>query len=259
MMRVRQRVYALLALFSVLWSSTSAGTYYVTAAWDQKTKKAIFTPQGGGPDEVSFPNGDGTYEGKYEYEYTWDGTGCSLEGASFSTNNTWGRVTAREYLDEVASKSFAASRDPTGCTQYNVLVHAPAALGTARFRASYLIRSWSIVTPPPKCDVSGQNIDLGTTTNSEYAQEKTDLTVTCTGDTDYTMRISGTTDGFIPYADGGRVRVGFGYTYPPAQLVHNGHAYKDVPVIVWFVATAYPGTATPGQYSASVVVTVALQ
>lgn len=119
------------------------------------------------------------------------------------------------------------------------------------------VRKWYGVTPPVSCAVSTASISIGPVSKDAIASASAPVSVRCNADTNYKMTV-GSTDGrdLIPYTSGGRVRMSFDGGTGQRPNILTGYAEKNLPIQTNVRATTVPGTALPGKYTASAVVSI---
>lgn len=118
------------------------------------------------------------------------------------------------------------------------------------------VRKWNGGTTV-SCTVSTPTISIGPVANDATASSSASISLLCDADTDYKMTV-GAADGgdHVPYTSDGQLIMSFDGAAGPRPNIYTGHATKNLPVQTNVRATTVPGTALPGKYTASAVVSI---
>lgn len=118
------------------------------------------------------------------------------------------------------------------------------------------VRTWT-GGPTVSCTVSTPTIVIGPVANDATASSSAPISLLCDADTDYKMTV-GAADGgdHVPYTSDGQLIMSFDGAAGPRPNIYTGHATKNLPVQTNVRATTVPGTALPGKYTASAVVSI---
>lgn len=133
--------------------------------------------------------------------------------------------------------------------------HAPPKGGV--YRVEVHVRKWSGLSVPKRCSVSSTAIDLGEAANDAVVSSTGPLSIKCNDTVDYRLTVRAAEGGdLITYSSGGKIRMSIDGSVGPSPNVTTGRAEKNIPIPINVRATTVPGTALPGKYTASAVVTV---
>ncbi|BEN43297.1 hypothetical protein SMKC072_02470 [Serratia marcescens] len=125
------------------------------------------------------------------------------------------------------------------------------------YRLLVRVRKWSGLSVPKRCSVSSTAIDLGEAANDAVVSSTGPLSIKCNDTVDYRLTVRAAEGGdLITYSSGGKIRMSIDGSVGPSPNVTTGRAEKNIPIPINVRATTVPGTALPGKYTASAVVTV---
>ncbi|WP_156816642.1 hypothetical protein [Serratia sp. S4] len=122
------------------------------------------------------------------------------------------------------------------------------------------ITKWHGLPKPTSCSLTAGAIDLGSVRPDETNTAGTTLTIKCNADTGVTVTVGARDGGAeVAYTPGGSVRMSFAESAGGGSNVYRVHANKNQSIDATVRATTVPGSAAPGTYTASAVVTAELQ
>lgn len=253
----------------LLWSPTSfacgsRGCALVDARWSADLKRPSFTLVEW--DGTFLDHRDGMKPGYVTavFESRWGDDG-SVPNTTVIWNPglltyNWAHDQVTMMLDSVAWSPtyYNGIPDPKRPPKYFSIeidrgVHDPSDSGL--YTLFVQVRNWSGLVVPVSCEVTSANMTIGPVLNDAVAFSTAPVSLRCDGAAQYRMTV-GAANGsdLVQYTSGGRVRMsidGAGGTN-----IVSGHVDKNQPVHVAIRATTVPGTALPGKYTASAVVSV---
>ncbi len=169
----------------------------------------------------------------------------------------------RQYLGEFESHRYIRfSQRPDDATRVAVRLwmqtNSPGAGGS--YDVLVKIDQWEGLPSPASCSMSAGAIQIGSVRPDETRTAGSTLTIKCNADTGVTVTVGGR-DGSaeVPYTPGGAVRMSFAESPGGGSNVYRVHANKNQSIDATVRATTVPGSAAPGTYTASAVVTADLQ
>lgn len=175
----------------------------------------------------------------------------------FSLFNTIIDLTHRDYGGRGKGFTMISRPEQGLTTKFTISVYGDT---NGNYRVTVRITKWTGLPPRPSCSLKAANIDLGPVGPDEIRTGGSILTIKCNVDTGVTVKVGGR-DGSadVPYAPGGVVRMSFAESQGGGSNVYRVQAKKNQSLDATLRATTVPGSAAPGTYTASAVVTAELQ
>ncbi|RYM63975.1 hypothetical protein BSQ98_11655 [Serratia liquefaciens] len=119
------------------------------------------------------------------------------------------------------------------------------------------VRNWEGIVRPVSCSVNTAPIAIGPVSNDAVVSSSAPVRLQCDSDANYKMTVGAAEGGaVIAYTTGGAVRMSFDGAAGSNPNVYSGHAKQNQSVHTDVRATTVPGTALPGRYTASAVVSL---
>lgn len=218
---------------------------------------------------------DGTFQDKYdskrattirttlESRYGGDGSIPDVSDEHFVWLDQ--RYATREVLRILDSSGFSpfwpgGFTDPNKPPRYFDLDFR--AIPQSNFTEGYYslevhVRKWKGIVHPVSCSVNTAPIAIGPVSNDAVVSSSAAVRLQCDSDANYKMSV-GAADGgaVVAYTTGGAVRMSFDGAAGSNPNVYSGHAKQNQSVLTEVRATTVPGTALPGRYTASAVVSL---
>ncbi|UTO02333.1 hypothetical protein [Serratia nematodiphila] len=242
---------------------TLDGVASVDAIWYEHTRQPIFKiVEWDGKFETAYP-----VDKRGQVRVTFESDRTGGDGSIPSVTEYWDVVLNHAWADQMVRTMLTSSPwsptypngvpDPKNPPRdYKITLDGwvHSAHG-GKFTMRVKVNQWSGLTVPVTCAASSSNVAIGPIPNDAIASSTAPVRLRCDGEAQYKLTV-GSVNGsdLIQYANGGRVRMSFDEGV--GTNVVSGHADKNRPVDVTIRATTVPGTALPGKYTASAVISV---
>ncbi len=119
------------------------------------------------------------------------------------------------------------------------------------------VRNWEGIVRPVSCAVNTAPIAIGPVSNDAVVSSSASVGLQCDSDANFKMTVGAAEGGaVVAYTSGGAVRMSFDGAAGPNPNVYSGHVKQNQSVHADVRATTVPGTALPGRYTASAVVSL---
>lgn len=188
---------------------------------------------------------------KISFSCWWQDLVLDKSGASWALDRFISEQLLRQYVQ------FYGPVDPK--IQTGIVVSASGSTDGYHY-VKINITKWRDVPKPTSCSLKGGDIDLGSVRPDESRTAGTTLTIKCNADTEVTVKVGARDGGAeVAYTPGGSVRMSFAESPGGGSNVYRVHANKNQSIDATVRATTVPGSAAPGTYTASAVVTAELQ